>query len=202
MMELELGDAAPRPMRYRFGLRWLLLVVFMFSIAFAWFARANHRVKRQAELIDGLAQIDVRVSASEPTGFALLARKVLGQRDVGLSERMDESWFSRPSELVTWTATDDQIPKLVECIGQLSSVRELHVEQSPLSDQGIAALRNELPGVAVLTRTDLKTRGAGQPTEHFATSAVRLLALTVVSLGCLAFVLAWPLIRWGRKSRG
>jgi hypothetical protein len=202
MTELELGDAAPRPMRYRFGLRWLLLVVLTFSIVFAWFARESHRVKRQERLINGLAQIEVRVRGSEPTALALVARKVLGERDVWVRQRMDESWFSLPSELVTWTATDDQIPKLVECIGQLSSVRELHVEQSPLSDQGIAALRNELPGVAVLTRTDLKTRGAGQPTEHFATSAVRLLALTVVSLGCLTIVLAWPLIRWGRKSRG
>jgi hypothetical protein len=189
-------------MRYRFGLRWLLLVVFMFSIAFAWFARENHRVKRQARIINGLAQIEVRVRGSEPTGLALLARKVLGGRDVGLSERMDESWFSRPSELVTWTATDDQIPTLIECIGQLSSVRELHIEKSPLSDQGIAALRNELQGVTVLTRTDFKTRGAGQPMEHFATSAVQLLALTVASLGCLTIVLVWPLIRWRRKSLG
>jgi hypothetical protein len=180
---------------------WLLLVVLTVSIVFAGIARENHRAKRQTRLINDLAQNDVRVRASEPTGLALLARKMLGRRDVWLVQRMDESWFSRPRELVTWTATDEQIPHLVDRIEQLDAVRELHLEQSPVTERGIAALKSDLPGVAVLTRTDLVTRGTARPKEHFATAAVQLVAIAGAGVFGITIVLAWPFIRWRRKRR-
>jgi hypothetical protein len=112
---------------------------------------------------------------------------------------MDESWFSQPRELVTWTATDAQIPKLVECIQQLGGVRELHLEQSPVTEEGIAILKGELPGVAVLTRTDLINRRSEPPQARFATAAVQLIAIAVAGFSCITIVLVWPLIQWRRQ---
>jgi hypothetical protein len=77
----------------RFGLRWLLVVVLVFAVLFAWFGRESHRVRQQTRLISGLAQIGVRVRGREPTGVAFVARKLLGQNDVWVREWMGEGWF-------------------------------------------------------------------------------------------------------------
>jgi hypothetical protein len=180
-------------------LRWLLLVVLVFSLVFAGLARERARAKRQARLIHDLAQIDVRIWESEPTGLALLARKVLGPRDEWLRQRIGEEWFSRPRALITWTATDEQIPRILERIEPLGAVRELHLEHSPVTEQGIAVLKSELPGVAVLTRADRTMRGAGQPREQFATAAVQLLVTGVAVIFGLTVVLLWPWIRRRRR---
>jgi hypothetical protein len=113
---------------------------------------------------------------------------------------MDESWFSQPQELVTWTATDAQIPKLVDCIQQLGGVRELHLEQSPVTEKGIAILKGELPGVAVLTRTDLVIQRSEPPQDRFAIAAVQLLAIAGAGLFCITIVLVWPLIQWRKNN--
>jgi len=116
--------------------------------------------------------------------------------EIWLRQRMRESWFGRPRVLVTGTTTDEQVAELVKRIKQLGVVRELHLEQSPVTEQGIGVLKNELPGVAVLTHADLISRGAGQPTEHFAYAAVQFLAIAAAGLLCITIVLVWPLLRW------
>jgi hypothetical protein len=199
MSESMRSDAESQPTRFRFGLKWVIVVVLVFSVVFACVARESHRVKRQARLMNDLAQIGVRVRGGEPTGWSLVARKVLGRRDVWLRQRMDANWFSRPRELVTWTATDQQIPVLIERIEQLGDVRELHLEQSPVTQQGIAVLKSELPTVAVLTRTDVMSRTAAQPKEQFATAAFQLLAIVAGGFLCITIVLIWPLLRWRRN---
>lgn len=193
--------AVHQPMRYRFGFRWLFLAVLVFSVVFAGLARESRRLKQQARLVNELAQLEVTVRGREPTGLALATRKLLGEGDGWLSERIDEGWFSRPRTLVTWTATDEQIPMLVQTIKQLGAVQELHLEQSPVTDQGLRRLKKELPGLAIVTRTNLISRGIEPPTEHFATAAIQLLTYAGAVALCIIVLFVWPLVRWRKHRR-
>lgn len=197
----KMGEAASQPRRYRFGLRWLLLLVLMLSVVFAWFARENHRVRQQTQLLADLAQIEVRVRTREPTGLALATSKLLGRKNIGVPQGMNDGWYWRPRVLVTWTTTDDQVPDLVKGIKRLGVVRELHLENTPVTAQGIATLKRELPDVAVLTRVDLLNQVDQQPAEHDGFPAVfKFITTAAAGLLIVVVVLIWPLLRW-RKNR-
>jgi len=195
MRKLEVSQPVCTPKRYRFGLRWLLVVLLIFALAFSLFGRASYRVVRQERLLGDLARLKVVVRESEPTGLALLARKLSGDDDAWLRDRINGEWLRLPSVLVTWTTTDKQIPELAGQIRQLGTVHELHVETSPMSAEGLAKLRNELPQVVVLTRTDLQNKVRTPPKEHFAFAALEVLALfSAVAIGVVV-ILWWPMRR-------
>jgi hypothetical protein len=92
--------------------------------------------------------------------------------------------------------TDDQVPVVIKLIKRLGVVRELHVEESPLAEQGFATLKNELPGVAVLTRADLIKEVNPRPTEHFASVALQHVATVGAGVLGVVIVLVWPFLRW------
>ena len=189
-----LGQAATQSRRYWFGTRWLLIVMLAFFAVFAWLASESHRVSRQTKLVNDLAQVDIHVRVREPTGLALVARKLLGPKDVWLTGSIGSSWFSNPRILMTSTMTDEQVPDAIELIQRLGGVRELHVEQSPVSQEGISTLKNELPDVAVLTRAGLANYKP-RLNEKFAASAFRYMATIGAGILLVVSVLVWPFLR-------
>ena len=192
-------QVAARPHRYRFGTRWLLVLILVFAALFAWFARESHRVSRQTQLISDLAQCEIRVRLREPTGLALVARKLLGPKDVWLTEWISPGWFWRPRVLVAWTMTDQQVPMVVERVKRLGVVQELHLEESPVSRQGLSALKTGLPNVSILSRADL-LQVKLQPTAQSAAPAFRYMATVGTGILAVVMVLVWPFLRRLRHS--
>ena len=195
------AENSQAPKRLRFGMRWLLALVLVFSIALAWFSGESRRVRREMRLTGELAQLEVRVRGREPTGLDLAAHKLLGEKDDWLRERLDDAWFSRPTVLVTWTATDEQAPQIAQRVRQLGAVRELHLEASPISEAGIARFKSQLPDVVVWTRADLAANRSLLQREHFAAGALRSLAFVTSAILAMLLVLCWPLLNRQRRKR-
>lgn len=186
-----MSDHTPSRSRVRFGIRWLLLVVAVFAGLFTWFARESQRVSHQQRLVSELSSLNISVRMQEPTGLALLTSRFGSHSWV--QTRMDDAWFGRPRVLVAWKMTDDDVHAIIQHIRQLSHVREMHVERSPLSDAGISTLKQELPGIAVLTRNDLRN-APPQLMTHSGAAALDLLGVLVCVGAAVALVLAWPLV--------
>lgn len=185
--------------RPQFGLRWLLVVLLLSSCVLAWLSREKHRVARQTQLIAELAQIGTRVRELEPTGVDLVAHKVFGKDKESLSQWISEGWFMRPRVLAAWTTTDAYLDDVVEKIKQLGGIRELHVENPAITEQGIATLKEQLPEVAVLTRADLQ--GRSRPSEHFAAAALQAAFIAAATGLGVVIVLVWPILHWITKLR-
>ena len=179
----------------------LLVVVLVFAVVFAWFGHESHRVTQQTRLLSELGLMEIHVREREPTGLSLVARRLLGQDDAWARNRLGEGWFWRPRVLVTWTTTDEQVPEVVKRIKRLGVVSELHLEESPVTEQGIATLKNELPDVAVLTRADLINEVNPRPTEHFASVALQHVATVGAGVLGVVIVLVWPVLRWRKNGR-
>ena len=179
--------------RYRFGLRWLLFIVTLASLAVSWIGCEHRRAQHQSALVSELANIGVVVDLEEPTGAGLLVRKFLPQYEEWLGERVGPGWFHRPTVFVSRRLDADQIAQAAERLNRLGTVREVQL-RGPQSAEQLEQLRSELRGALVLDSHDLARRPTTPPSAHFASAGLGLLAALFLALAGTAALLAWPLV--------
>ena len=198
-----MGDSSSLPRvatnkrRYRFGLRWLLLVVTLIGLACGWISWQHRRGREQVALVKELATVGFLVGLEEPTGVGLLVRKFAPERENWLREQIGAGWFGRPTVLVCSRLMDDQVPAAAGRLKRLGTVREIQLAGGQLSAHGAAELRRRLPEVAIVARDGSEStwysyrRTAG---PQFAYAAVGVAAVLALCLVGTIILFAWPLI--------
>lgn len=191
------GPATTR-WQYRVGLRYLLTAVLLAALGLGWVASEARRAERRTALVAELAGLGVAPVLEEPTGLCLLAEKLRPGSPRRLGERIGRGWLQRPTVFACRDLADDRVPLAVERLRRLGTVRELHTGGPGLTERGVSGLRNGLPGVNVVPRSNPALHRYYRDQvehEHFAGEGLAMAAaLALGLLGMLVF-LAWPLLR-------
>jgi 4-amino-4-deoxy-L-arabinose transferase-like glycosyltransferase len=192
------AGSAPKKWQYRFGMRFLLMTVLFTALVLGWVMREHRRAERRTALVAELAGVGVVPLLEEPTGLALLVKKVLPRFERPLGERFGRGWLERPTVVVCRQLPDEQVPFALERLKLLGTVREVHTQGPRLTPRGITELQSGLPGVDVVPSANpaLHRYFRDQVAhEHLAFEGLKLVgSLALGLLGTLIFF-AWPLMK-------
>lgn len=195
MSETTLSTAGPTASsrRFQFGVTSLLAAVLVSGLALGWVASKHRQAAEREALVAELDSVGVHPILNEPTGFALLVKKVIPGRESWLRERIGGGWFDRPTVFVCSHLEDQQVSYAVERMARLATVREVHIQGPQLTERGASGLRNGLPGVGVVPSANpaLHSYFRSQVDhEHFAFAGAGWMALLVIIglCGTVAFV--------------
>ncbi len=117
---------------------------------------------------------------------------------------MGAGWFERPTVFVCMRLVDDGVPRAVDRLKRLGTVREVHLNSRRLTERGASDLRSGLPGVGVATSNDpaMKPYWHSQVDhEHFAAGGALIAAGMAVGLLSTVVAVAWTLVRRRRSRR-
>jgi hypothetical protein len=188
--------------QYRFGLKFLLVTVLFAALILGWVTREYRGAERRTALVSELSGVGVLTLLNEPTGLALLVKKVLPKYEQPLRNRIGIGCFERPTAFVCTRLTDEQVPFAVERLRLLGTVRAIHTEGPGLTQRGVSEMQSGLPGVDVVPSANpaLHRYFRDQVThEHLATEGLQLAALLAAGLFGTLVLFAWPLVKRRRR---
>ena len=148
------AGSAPKKWQYRFGLKFVLATVLFAALFLGWVMREHRRAERRTALVAELSGVGVVPLLEEPTGLALLVKKVHPKFERPLGERIGRGWLERPTVFVCRQLPDEQVPFALERLNLLGTVREVHTQGPHLTARGISELQSGLPGVDVVRSTN------------------------------------------------
>ncbi len=199
MSEAMIRPPGPAPLKRRFqlGLRGLLATILVLALICGWIAREHRRAQERTALVAELGSVGISPCLEEPTGLDFWIKKRIPGREAWVRDRIGEGWLSCPTVFVCWTLADSQVPYAVDRLRRLGTVREVHYQNGPLTETGIAQMRTGLPDVGVVPRANpslqryylSKTTG-----EQFALSGLVFEAFLAIGLLGILSAIILPLV--------
>ena len=191
-------ETRTRRRRFQFGLRGLLAAVTLVALATAWIGYLNRQAQNRTKLTAELVGSGILVDLEEPNWLGQLAKKFVPQREPWLRQRLGSGWLGYPTVFCTWDLKQEQVAAAADRLRRLGTVREFQFRREP-PPSVVAAMRRELPGIDVWTRT------SGIPTYYhrrvnqsvFAFEGAGVLALLMLGLFGAAGLIVW---KWSRAS--
>jgi hypothetical protein len=184
------------------GTRGLLFVILSLALVFGWFGREYRRAEERTMLVAELARENASSRLNEPTLSGQLVRKFLPGRERRIRDKVGGGWFDRPTVFVLFHLTDAKVSGVAERLRKLGTVREVHYDGPDLTERGVEALRDGLPGVNVVPNASTDLHRYWLMRTRSETVAYEAMFFTIAVL--IAFCLmAVALLRWFvRRLRG
>jgi hypothetical protein len=190
------AGSAPKKWQYRFGLKFVLATVLFAALFLGWVMREYRQAEQRTALVAELTGVGVVPFLEEPTGLALLVKKVFPKYERPLGERIGRGWFGRPTVFVCRQLQDEQVPYALERLRFLGTVREVHTQGPRLTQRGVSELQNGLPGVDVVPSANPALHRYFRDQvehEHLAVEGLQLAGLLALGLIGAVLFFAWPL---------